>query len=147
MGCLTVIDYLNGLDQEITLFINNLSKQMAPMSTYLYNNIITGARKNCLVLAAPLPDYYIGEFKGNYLRADSINLPQFTANTYATDSDTVFVNNRYLYKEYRYYDYHLDSISPAIGIGDKQVAAQFPLDREGENRNERVDAGCYQNKQ
>jgi len=25
MGCLTVIDYLNGLDQEITLFINNLS--------------------------------------------------------------------------------------------------------------------------
>ncbi len=128
------------------VFINNLSKQMAPMSTYLYNNIITGARKNCLVLAAPLPDYYIGEFKGNYLRADSINLPQFTANTYATDSDTVFVNNRYLYKEYRYYDYHLDSISPAIGIGDKQVAAQFPLDREGESRTERVDAGCYQYK-
>ncbi len=126
------------------VFINNLSKQMASMQTYLYNNIITGARKQCLVLAAPLPENYIGEFRGNYLRADTFRLPQFTANAYATDSDTVFVNNHYLYKEYRYYDFHLDSISPAIGIGDPVVASHYPLDRDGISRAERVDAGCYQ---
>lgn len=117
---------------------------MAPMQSYLYNNIITGARRQCLVLAAPLPDYYIGSFKGNYLRADTFNLPQFESNVYATDSDTVFVNNHYLYKQYRYYDFHLDSISPAIGIGDSAIASKIPVDREGADRTTRVDAGCYQ---
>lgn len=126
------------------VYINNLSKQMASMQTYLYNNIITGAREQCLVLAAPLPENYIGEFRGNYLRADTFRLPQFTANTYATDSDTVFVNNHYLYKQYRYFDFHLDSISPAIGIGDSAVASYFPLDRDGYDRTHRIDAGCYQ---
>lgn len=131
-------------DDVAAVFINNLSKQMAPMQSYLYNNIITGARRQCLVLAAPLPDYYIGSFKGNYLRADTFNLPQFESNVYATDSDTVFVNNHYLYKQYRYYDFHLDSISPAIGIGDSAIASKIPVDREGADRTTRVDAGCYQ---
>ena len=63
---------------------------------------------------------------------------------YATDSDTVFVNNYYLYKEYRYFDFHLDSVSPAIGIGDATVAGAYPYDREGVERTARVDAGCYQ---
>lgn len=127
-----------------SVFINNLSKRMAPMQTYMYNNIVTGARKQCLVLAAPLPEYYLGAFRGNYLRADTFRLPQFEANVYAQDDDTVFVNNHYLYKEYKYFDFHLDSISPAIGAGAADVAAQYPLDREGESRTTRVDAGCYQ---
>ena len=126
------------------VFINNLSKQMAPMQTYMYNNIVTGARTNNLVLAAPLPEYYIGAFRGNYLRADTFALPQFEANVYATDSDTVFVNNYYLYKQYRYFDFHLDSVSPAIGIGEASTATGYPYDREGNSRADRVDAGCYQ---
>lgn len=131
-------------DDVAAVFINNLSKLSAPMQTYMYNNIVTGARAQCLVLAAPLPEYYIGAFRGNYLRADTFDLPQFEANAYARDSDTVFVNNHYLYKEYRYFDFHLDSLSPAIGIGDAEVAGAYPLDREGVSRTERVDAGCYQ---
>ena len=131
-------------DDVAAVFINNLSKRMAPMQTYMYNNIVTGARARCLVLAAPLPEQYIGAFRGNYLRADTFALPQFEANVYATDSDTVFVNNYYLYKEYRYFDFHLDSVSPAIGIGDATVAGAYPYDREGVERTARVDAGCYQ---
>lgn len=126
------------------VYINNLSKQTAPMETYMYNNIITGARANCLVLAAPMPELYLGEFSGNYLRADSFALPQFTANTYAKDDDTVFVNNHYLYKEYRYFDFHLDAHSPAIGIGSADKASLYPRDRDGMSRTERADAGCYQ---
>lgn len=129
------------------VFINNLSKQMAPMSTFMYNNIVTGARSNCLVLAAPLPAQYVGAFRGNYLRADSVDLPQFAANVYAMDDDTVFVNNYYLYKEYKYYDFHLDSLSPAIGIGEAEAAALYPSDRDGMSRNTRVDAGCYQRRE
>ena len=126
------------------VYINNLSKQMAPMETYMYNNIITGARANCLVLAAPMQELYTGEFRGNYLRADSFALPQFSANRYAKDDDTVFVNNHYLYKEYRYFDFHLDAHSPVIGIGEADKASLYPQDREGVSRTERADAGCYQ---
>ena len=136
-----------GREDVAAVFINNLSKRMAPMQTYMYNNIVTGARKNSLVLAAPLPEQYIGAFRGNYLRADTFRLPQFADNAYACDSDTVFVNNYYLYKEYQYFDFHLFDRSPAIGIGDPDVAASYPTDREGTSRIERPDAGCYQRKE
>lgn len=126
------------------VFINNLSKQMAPMQTYMYNNIITGARANCLVLAAPMQEIYQGEFRGNYLRNDTLQLPQFTDNTYAKDDDTVFVNNHYLYKEYKYFDFHLVDHSPAIGVGDADKASTYDKDREGVSRAGRADAGCYQ---
>lgn len=126
------------------VFINNLSKKMAPMQTYMYNNIVTGARKNCLVLAAPLPDIYAGEFSGNYLRADTFALPQFRDNTYAHDNDTVFVNNYYLYKEYRYYDFHLSPSSPAIGVGNACKMGSYTSDRDGNPRTTPPDAGCYQ---
>lgn len=133
-----------GREDVAAVYINNLSKSSAPMQSFLYNNIITGARSQCLVLAAPLPDVYRGVFRGNYLRADTFRLPQFEQNAYAGDEDSVFVNNHYLYKEYRYYDFHLDSLSPAIGIADADVAAVYPYDRDSISRTSSPDAGCYQ---
>ena len=133
-----------GREDVAAVYINNLSKSSAPMQSFLYNNIITGARRQCLVLAAPLPDAYRGMFKGNYLRADTFRLPQFEQNVYAGDEDTVFVNNHYLYREYRYYDFHLDSLSPAIGIADMTMAESYSLDRDGNPRTPSPDAGCYQ---
>lgn len=133
-----------GREDVAAVYINNLSKSSAPMQSFLYNNIITGARSQCLVLAAPLPDVYRGVFRGNYLRADTFRLPQFEQNAYAGDEDTLFVNNHYLYKEYRYYDFHLDSLSPAIGIADADVAAVYPYDRDSISRTSSPDAGCYQ---
>ena len=51
----------------------------------------------------------------------------------------------YKYKEYRYYDFRLDTLSPARGIGDSIAALPYPIDRNGINRaNKRPDAGCYQ---
>ena len=82
----------------------------------------------------------IAEFSG----ADTFRLPQFEQNAYAGDEDTMFVNNHYLYKEYRYYDFHLDSLSPAIGIADADVAAVYPYDRDSISRTSSPDAGCYQ---
>lgn len=133
-----------GREDVAAVYINNLSKSSAPMQSFLYNNIITGARSQCLVLAAPLPDVYRGVFRGNYLRADTFRLPQFEQNAYAGDEDTLFVNNHYLYREYRYYDFHLDSLSPAIGIADADVAAVYPYDRDSISRTSSPDAGCYQ---
>ena len=74
-------------------------------------------------------------------------MPHATNNVYwqTTDTTDVFVNDFYKYKEYVYYDFRLDSLSPAIGIGDSLVALPYPLDRNGVSRANIIpDAGCYQ---
>jgi hypothetical protein len=97
------------------------------------------------VLATPLTEYYEGKFVGNYMRADSLSASVASNNVYASDSDTVvFRNVHYLYQEYRYYDFKLDSLSPARGIADSVIALSFPYDRSGLRRKSHPDAGCYE---
>ena len=68
-------------------------------------------------------------------------MPQITH----TGRNAVFANDFYKYKEYVYYDFRLDSLSPARGIADSLLALPYPTDREGVSRaNMRPDAGCYQ---
>lgn len=132
-------------DDVAAVYINNLSKNTAKTISSFTNCIITGGRKNNLVVATPLPDYYEGRFKGNYLRSDSLDAAYAKNNVYASDSDScVFKNIYYLYKEYHYYDFHLDSLSPARGIGDSIAALSYPTDREGYRRKAKPDAGCYE---
>ena len=143
----TTINIHNNILREdvAAVYINNLSKNMAPTISSFYNCIITGARKNNVVLATPLPDYYEGEFRGNYLRADSLLETFAKHNVYASDSDTmVFRNIYYLYEEYKYYDFQLDSLSPARAIGDSVAALKYPYDRLGIRRKSQPDAGCYE---
>ncbi len=138
--------HTNILPEDVAaVYINNLSKNMAKTNSSFYNCIITGGRKNNLVVATPLPDYYEGRFEGNYLRSDSLDTTYSKNNVYASDSDScVFKNIYYLYKEYHYYDFHLDSLSPARGIGDSIAALSYPTDREGYRRKSKPDAGCYE---
>ena len=106
-------------------------RKTAPQTiTSFYNSIITGYQENQLVVATPIEQYYPGTFVGNYI---------------GQDTATVFVNNFYKYKEYVYYDFRLDSLSPARGIGDSIIALPYPTDRNGVSRAlMRPDAGCYQ---
>ena len=129
------------------VFINNLQKSEPFTNSSFYNSIITGYLKNQLVVATPFDQYYEGAFVGNYLKTDTLLLPHADRNVYWQKDDTaaVFKNTYYKYKEYIYYDFHLDSISPAKGIGDSIAALSYPIDREGVNRlDKRPDAGCYQ---
>lgn len=127
------------------VYINNLSKNKAKTNSSFYNCIITGGRKQSLMVATPLPDYYEGRFEGNYLRSDSLDATYAKNNVYATDSDScVFRNVYYLSEEYHYYDFHLDSLSPARGIGDSITVLTYPTDREGYRRKSKPDAGCYE---
>lgn len=127
------------------VYINNLSKNMAKTISSFKNCIITGGRANNMVVATPLPDNYEGKFVGNYLRADSLAGAFAHNNVYACDSDTmVFKNIYYLYKKYQYYDFRLDSLSPARGIADSISAIPYPIDRSGYGRKQRPDAGCYE---
>ena len=129
------------------VYIDNLSKTDPATVTSFYNSIITGYTADQLVVATPLDRYYPGSFVGNYLKTDTLPVPHATDNVYwqKTDTADVFVNDFYKYKEYVYYDFHLDSLSPAIGIGDSIAALPYPLDRDGVSRAlMRPDAGCYQ---
>lgn len=147
----TVASYFNATNVRIqstaredvaAVYINNLSKQQAKDSTSFVNSIIAGARKNQLVVATPFDRYYPGRFEGCYLQTDTLQLPGAKENVYGTNKDTMFVNTYYEYEVYEYYDFHLDSVSPARGIGLPQYA--LPYDREGVARTDSIQAGCYQ---
>ncbi len=126
------------------VYVNNLSKQNAKTKALFYNNIISGVRENNVVLATPLPDLYTGDFSHNYLRADSVS-GTFADNVFYQPNDTIF-RNTYFTLERGYYDFALDSVSPARGIADSLVSALYPLDRLGRNRlsDGAPDAGCYE---
>ena len=129
------------------VYIDNLAKTGPQTNTSFYNSIITGYLTNQVVVATPFDRFYPGAFVGNYLKTDTLALPHASANVYwqKTDTTNVFVNDFYKYKEYVYYDFHLDSVSPALGIGDSIAALPYPTDRDGVSRAlKRPDAGCYQ---
>ena len=134
-------------ESTAAVYIDNLSKEEPATNTSFLNCIITGYRPNQLVVATPLDQYYPGLFIGNYLKTDTLEMPHAHDNTYWQVSDTneVFVNDYFKYKEYVYYDFRLDSLSPAIGIGDSIQALPYPTDRNGVSRaGIKPDAGCYQ---
>ena len=127
------------------VYINDLSKNYAKTISSFSNCIITGGRKNNVVVATPLADEYKGQFVGNYLRADSLSKKFAHNNVYAAEEDTtVFRNIYYMYKKYHYYDFQLDSLSPARGIADSITALSYPTDRIGNTRKPHPDAGCYE---
>ena len=121
------------------VYIYNLTKNRETRASF-YNNIITGVRKNQLVIADPFPERYTGEFCGNYLKTDTLRLPGAQNNVYAQDSDSVFIND--YYADYQYYDFRLDSLSPARGIADSVRSVTLPFDLMGNPRTT-WDAGCY----
>ena len=133
--------------EAAAVYIDNLSKTMPATVTSFYNSIITGYLPNQLVVATPFDRYYTGAFVGNYLKTDTLSIPHAAENVYwqKTDTANVFVNDFYKYKEYVYYDFRLDSLSPAIGIADSLLALPYPTDRDGNSRAlVKPDAGCYQ---
>jgi len=134
-------------DDEVSpLYISNLSKNRQKTEVHFCNSILAGVKKNCLMLATPLPSYYGGSFACSYLQCDTLSQRFAQGNVYAAKHDTtLFVNDIYADKEV-YYDFSLDSLSPARGIADSLTATRYPLDRRGRNRFEdgHPDAGCYE---
>lgn len=144
------INVQNTTRQDLAaVYINNLNKECPTTASFL-NSIITGVRRNQLVVATPLSRYYPGTFLGNYLKTDTLSLPNASRNVYWQEDDSVqvFRNDFYSRDGYRYYDFQLDSLSPALGIADSLTALSYPTDRLGVPRvsldSLRPDAGCYQ---
>lgn len=112
-------------------------------SVNICNSIITGVQKNNLVVADTSLHTFPGKVEYSYLRNDSLAGEGCQFITYAGDHDTVFKNVYYMYKKYEYFDFRLDSVSPARGIGLYLDA--YPNDRNGiVRKQEHPDAGCYE---
>lgn len=126
------------------VYVDNLSKTV-PTRVSFVNNIITGVRSEQLMIASPLPDYYSGIFRCNYIKGDTLRLAGASGNVYSQDTDTKQVDTVFLndyYADYVYYDFRLDSLSPARGIADSAVMSKYPQDLLGVTRTT-LDAGCY----
>lgn len=137
-------------DTLSAVYINNLSKNMATTAASFHSCVIAGAARNNLRVATPLNNFYQGSFTGNYLQCDTLPQAFAAQNVYGTRNDTVFRNIYYRIGEYRYYDFRLDSVSPARGIGDTLLIDNPDTDtlllhdRLGHPRKPRPDAGCYE---
>ena len=137
-------------DKKPAVMIMNLNR-VAPMQSFFQNCIITGSLDNEFSLASRFLDQYPGTFDNCYIRkSDSLNLPQFQKIRWAESNDTVFKSIRYDLDKNTYFDFRLDSISPARGIGNKIdpiIIAKYHLDFDlnGNSRPaDNSDAGAYQ---
>jgi hypothetical protein len=132
-------------DKKPAVMIMNLNR-VAPMQTTFKNCIISGDIENEFTLATRFEDQYNGIFDHCYIRKpDKLTLPQFTNIKWSTAKDTVFKSIHYDYEKNIYFNFMPDSVSPARGIADPIVAAQFPLDLNGNIRpNNKPDLGAYQ---
>ncbi len=161
--------YLNGgkhsfIQSTIANYFNNSSAQpvprdknpavlimalnrIAPMESVFKNCIISGGSANEFSLATRFISQYKGTFDHCYIKkTDSLSLPQFTNIRWAQPKDTVFKSINYNIEKGTYFNFRPDSISPTRGIADPAVAAQFPLDLDGNNRmvGNKPDLGAYQ---
>ncbi len=149
----TIANYFNNSsvqpvsrDKKPAVMIMNLNR-VAPMETIFRNCVISGSSENEFSLATRFLDQYKGIFDHCYIRKpDSLNLQQFTKIRWSAKNDTVFKSTRYDYEKNTYFNFMPDSVSPLRGLADPAVAAQFPVDLNGNNRliGNKPDAGAYQ---
>ena len=124
----------------------NLNRTMN-MSTVFKNCIVAGTQENEFTIASRYVAEYQGDFSHSYIRktADTA-FTQYSNIRWYQRNDTVFRQARYDIKKKIYFDFAPDSVSPARGIADPAIAAQYPVDLNGRSRltDAKPDAGAYE---
>jgi hypothetical protein len=136
----------NSRDKTPALLIMNMER-CAPMESNFQNCIITGSVENEFSLATLFPETYNGNFESNYIkRMAPLTTPQFKNTKWFAKNDTIFKVIQYLSKKDMYFDFRLDSVSKVRGLANKVIAAKYPLDLLGNDRNigNSPDLGAYQ---
>ena len=149
----TIVNFFNrgsarpvNRDNTPAVMLMDMNKALA-METVFKNCIITGTSANEFALASKFRELYKGEIRHSYIRKpEASTLPVFQDIRWYQQKDTVFFSEIYDYKETGYFDFTLDSISPARGLADPAISAQFPLDLNGRSRlaDGEPDAGAYE---
>lgn len=152
----TVANYFNnanvllqpsGKEGNSAVMIMELNR-IIPMETSFQNCVISGNNTNELEILSRHASIYNGSFKNSYVhnsKPDPIP-PMFQNVIWSSANDTVFVNTIFNRKEKKYYNFGLDSVSPARNIADYEVATLFKYDLNGQNRlaDGKPDAGAYE---
>ena len=149
----TIVNYFSNSDvqpvsrdNKPAVMIMNLNRT-APMQSVFRNCVIAGSNVNEFSLASRYLNQFRGVFDHCYIqKTDSMNLPQFTSIRWSQKNDSIFKSIRYDYKNNTYFNFMPDSISPIRGIADPNIARQFPVDLNGNNRmtDNKPDLGAYQ---
>lgn len=151
----TIANYFNNSsvqpasrDKKPAVMIMNLNR-VAPMDSKFYNCIISGSSENEFSLATRFESMYNGTFKNCYIKTPkALNLPQFTDSQirWSAKNDTIFNSIRYDYEKNTYFNFVLDSVSPARGMADKTIARKYRFDLNGNSRmtDGAPDAGAYE---
>lgn len=149
----TIANYFNNSnvqpvsrDKKPAVMIMELNR-IAPMETVFRNCAIAGSSEIEFSLASRFTELYKGTFANSYIRRpDSLSLPQYSAIRWPQKNDTIFKSIRYDYEKNTYFNFSPDSVSPLRGLADKAIAAEYPIDLNGNNRLEdgEPDAGAYE---
>ncbi len=149
----TITNYFNfspaqpvGRDSNPAVMLMDLNRAL-PMETIFKNCIISGSAGNEFTLASKYQNQYRGEIQHSYIRKPKASdLSIFSDIRWYQQNDTVFKNIRFDYEKNEYFDFTPDSVSPARGLANPVIAAQFPLDLTGRSRLDdgEPDAGAYE---
>jgi len=146
---------------DVAVLINDLEKitinefeiPLAHSVTSFHNSIIMGDLKTEFALFVTNPANYAGNFRNSFIRKrETSDYPYFQDIIWFKDDDKIFRNSSFVWDtdEKSYYDFRLDSVSPARDIGDIQyVTPNLRYDLNGNDRTTdgKPDAGAYEWKQ
>lgn len=149
----TVVNYFNfspaqpvSRDKTPAVMLMDLNRTL-PMETVFQNCIVTGTSTYEFTLASKFQEKYHGDIRNSYIRRpEPSELTIFSDIQWYQQNDTVFKSTRFDYEEGRYFDFTPDSVSPARGLANPVISAQFPLDLHGKSRltDGAPDAGAYE---
>lgn len=134
-------------DKSPALMIMSLGRT-ARMETTFKNCIITGGLKNEISIVSRFLDQIKTNFDHNFIRREEkYDLSQFKNSIWYEKKDSIiFVSQRYDNEKNLYFNFMPDSTSSVRGKADIDIASQFPLDLNGNNRlaDGEPDLGAYE---
>lgn len=117
-----------------------------PFTSKMYNSLVYGSYTNEIQLKcdeSPIGSYV---FSHCLLRHKVTTITNPPYNQCVFNADPLFVFQQWKEERPHVYDFNIVSGSGAIGIGDNQIANEFPLDLNGNSRlsDGAPDAGCFE---
>lgn len=141
-----------GRTQPILLYSNQEvlpdgSSKSLPFCSNMYNSVVYGSYTNELQFqldSTGVDCSYLFSHCLLRLRIKDIVDPPY--NTCIFNADPLYVFKQWEKEKPHVYDFRLQSGSGAIGIGNNQIAQEFPYDLDGNSRlsDGKCDAGCYE---
>ena len=122
--------------------------RIIPMETKFLNCVVSGSSSSEFEILSRFGEQYHGTIQNTYIRGEKPDpIPSmYSGVRWYEPEDTVFVNTYFNRDKLEYYNFELDSLSPARGMADIEISRLDSIDLNGNNRLEdgKPDAGAYE---